>query len=186
VGIHFNADTWASTTNAQASSTGSATTQTLKVTTNRGWRYITLDSETAYSDVSFTVSLTDSGVTPPVEPPVEPPVTGDVVNACETESAFTYGGVESGKAVCTGNGHNSYYIYLDDSVSSIEVNTAHGTGDVELYTGTSWPSASNHSHKSVTAGTTVQSITVNNPPAGWYYIAVESTGSDVAVQVDVK
>jgi len=186
VGIHFNADTWASESNAQASSTGSATTQNLTVTTNRGWRYISLESSTSYSDVSFTVSLTDSGVTPPVEPPVEPPVTGDVVNACDTESAFTYGGIESGKAVCTGNGHNSYYIYIDDSASSIEVNTAHGTGDVELYTGSSWPNATNHAHKSTTAGTTKQSITVNNPPTGWYYIAVESTGSNVAVQVEVK
>jgi hypothetical protein len=186
VGIHFNADTWASATNAQASSTGSATTQNLKVTANRGWRYISLASSTSYADVSFIVSLTDNGVTPPVEPPVEPPVTGDVTNACATESAFTYGAIESGKAACTGNGHNSYYIYLDSSVNSIEVNTAHGTGEVELYTGDSWPSASSHTNKSTTAGTTVQSITVNNPPTGWFYIAVDSTGSDVAVQVDVK
>jgi hypothetical protein len=186
VGIHFNADTWASASNAQASSTGTATSQKLTVTANRGWRYISLASSTSYADVSLTVSLSDDGVTPPVEPPVEPPVTGDVVNACETESAFTYGGVESGKAVCTGNGHNSYYIYLDNSVTSIDVNTAHGTGNVELYTGSSWPSAANHTNKSTTAGTTAQSITVNNPPTGWFYIAVESTGNDVAVQVDVK
>ncbi|PKI13041.1 collagenase [Colwellia sp. 12G3] len=186
VGIHFNADTWASATNAQASSTGSATTQSLKVTANRGWRYISLVSSTSYSDVSFRVSLTGSDTIPPVEPPVELPVTGDVANACETNSAFTYGGIESGKAVCTGNGHNSYYIYLDDSVSSIEVNTAHGTGAVELYTDISWPTATSHSHKSTIAGTTVQSITVNNPAIGWFYIAVESTGSDVAIKVDVK
>jgi len=182
VGIHFNADTWASSTNAQASSTGSATTQSLKVTANRGWRYISLESTSAYSDVTFKVSLSGSVVTPPIEPPV----TGDIANACDTLAPFTYGGVESGKAVCTGNGHNSYYIYLDDSVTSIEVNTAHGTGDVELYTGSSWPSAASHTHKSIIAGTTAQSITVNNPPTGWFYIAVESTGSDVAVQVDVK
>ncbi|PKG85368.1 collagenase [Colwellia sp. 75C3] len=186
VAIHFNADTWASSTNAEVSSTGSATTQSLKVTANRGWRYISLASSTSYSDVSFKVSLTGSDTIPPVEPPVEPPVTGDVVNACETDSAFTYGGIESGKALCTGNGHNSYYIYLDGSVSSIEVNTAHGTGDVELYTGTSWPTAASHNNKSTTSGTTVQSITVNNPPTGWFYIAVESTGTDVSVQVDVK
>jgi hypothetical protein len=186
VGIHFNADTWASASNAQASSTGSATAQNLTVTANRGWRYISLASSTNYADVSFTVSLTDSGVTPPVEPPVEPPVTGEIANACATESAFTYGGLESGKAVCTGNGHNSYYIYIDDSANSIEVNTAHGTGDVELYTGSNWPSAASHTSKSTAVGTTIQSITVNNPPTGWFYIAVESTGSNVAVQVDVK
>jgi hypothetical protein len=186
VGIHFNADTWASASNAQASSTGSATTQNLVVTANKGWRYISLDSSTSYSDVSFTVSLTGSDVTPPVEPPVEPPVTGDIANTCATLAPFSYGAITSGTALCTANGHNSYYIYLDDSVNSVEVNTAHGTGDVELYTGTSWPSATSHSHKSTIAGTTVQSITVTNPAIGWFYVAVESIGSDVAIQVDIK
>jgi len=180
VGIYFNADTWATTANAQASSASTGTAQSLQVTANRGWRYITLDSSNNYADVTFNVSLTGL-VTPPT-----PPAPTEIANACAATASFTYGALESGKAVCTGSGHNSYYIYLDDSVSSIEVNTAHGTGDVELYSGTSWPSATNHSHKSTTVGTSSQSITVNNPPKGWYYIAVESAGSDVAVQVDVK
>ncbi len=182
IGIYFNADTWATTANAQSSSAIAGSTQTLTVTANRGWRYITLDSATDYSGVSFKVSLSGDTTTPPVEPPV----TGNVTDACDTLSPFTYGGLETGTAVCTGNGHNSYYIYLDNSVTSIEINTAHGTGEVELYTGSSWPSASSHTHKSTVSGTTVQSITVDNPPAGWFYIAVESTGNDVAVQVDVK
>ena len=181
VGIYFNADNWASTANAQASSAAVGTTQSLQVTANRGWRYITLESTSNYADVTFKVSLTGE-----VTPPVEPPVTGTITNACTTLAPFTYGALETAKAVCTGNGHNSYYIYLDDSVTSIEVNTAHGNGVVELYTGTSWPTAASHTHKSTNAGTTEQSITVNNPPTGWFYIAVESTGSDVAVQVDVK
>jgi hypothetical protein len=181
VGIYFNADNWATTANAQASSAAVGTTQSLQVTANRGWRYITLESTSNYADVTFKVSLTGE-----VTPPVEPPVTGTITNACTTLAPFTYGALETGAAVCSDNGHNSYYIYLDESVTSIEVNTAHGTGAVELYTGSSWPTAANHSHKSITAGTTVQSITVNNPATGWFYIAVESTGSDVALQVDVK
>ncbi|NQY49464.1 MAG: collagenase [Colwellia sp.] len=181
VGIYFNADNWATTANAQGSSAAVGTTQSLQVTANRGWRYITLESTSNYADVTFKVSLTGE-----VTPPVEPPVTGTIANACTTLAPFTYGALETGAAVCSGNGHNSYYIYLDDSVTSIEVNTAHGTGAVELYTGTSWPTAASHSHKSTNAGTTEQSITVNNPPTGWFYIAVESAGSDVAVQVDVK
>jgi predicted enzyme related to lactoylglutathione lyase len=68
----------------------------------------------------------------------------------------------------------------------MEVNTGHGNGEVELYAGTSWASATSYTHKSTDAGTTVQSLTVNNPPVGWYYIAVESTGNDVSVQVDLK
>ncbi|WP_083494308.1 collagenase [Colwellia sp. MT41] len=181
IGIYFNADNWATSTNAQASSAGVGTTQSLQVMANRGWRYITLDSTNNYADVTFKVSLTGE-----VTPPVEPPVTATITNACTTLAPFTYGALETGAAVCTGNGHNSYYIYLDDSVTSIAVNTAHGNGAVELYTGTSWPTAASHTHKSTIAGTTEQSITINNPPTGWFYIAVESTGSDVAVQVEVK
>jgi len=181
VGIYFNADSWATTDNYQVSSTMAGTVQSLQVSANRGWRYITLDSSNSYADVTFKVSLSGE-----VTPPVEPPVTGAIANACSTSSPFTYGAISSGAAVCTGNGHNSYYIYLDDSVTSIEVNTAHGNGAVELYTGTSWPTAASHTHKSTNEGTTEQNITVNNPPTGWFYIAVESSGSDVAVQVDVK
>ena len=180
VGIHFNADTWATTLNAQASSTGSATTQSLQVTANRGWRYITLDSDSNYADVTFTVSLSGT-VTPPT-----PPAPTEVANACLSKAANTYSAIESGNALCTGSGHNSYYVYINEGISSIEVNTAHGNGEVELYAGTSWASAASHTHKSTTAGTTQQSLTVNNPPVGWYYIAVETTGSDVAVQVDLK
>ena len=185
VGIYFNADTWATTSNAQAKSGSVGTVQSLQVTANRGWRYITLDSASNYDNVTFKVSLSGD-TTPPVEPPVEPPVTGDIDNACSTLQPFTYGALESGQAVCTGNGRNSYYVYIDSSVSSIEINTAHGTGEVELYANTSWASASNYTHKSTTAGTTLQNITVNNPATGWFYVAVESTGSDVAVQVDIK
>ncbi len=181
VGIYFNADNWATKDNYQSASTATGTVQSLQVTANRGWRYITLDSANSYADVTFKVSLSGD-----VTPPVEPPVTGTIANACTTSTPFTYGAIASGTALCTGNGHNSYYVYLDDSVTSIEVNTAHGNGTVALYTGTSWPTAASHTHKSTTAGTTEQKITVNNPPTGWFYIAVESTGSDVAVQVDVK
>ena len=183
VGIYFNANTWATTANAQASSTVSGTTQTLKVTANRGWRYITLDSASSYSDVSFSVSLSGDTVTPP---PIDPPVNGDLTNACESQSQFTYGALESGKAICSGNGHNSYYIYLNESVNTIDINTGHGTGEVSLYTGSSWPSSNSYTNKSTIAGTTVQSITVNNPPVGWFYIAVDTTGNNVSVQVDVK
>ncbi|MEW6993555.1 collagenase [Colwelliaceae bacterium MEBiC 14330] len=177
IDIYFNADRWATSLNAQASSTGTGTTQSLQVMANRGWRYISLDTSSSYAEVTFNVSLTGA---------VTPPTDSDVANACLTMSANTYGAIESGKALCTGIGRNSYYVYINEDISSIEVNTAHGTGEVELYAGTSWASATNHTHKSTNAGTTIQSLTVNNPPVGWYYIAVESTGDDVAVQVDLK
>ncbi|WP_182440061.1 collagenase [Colwellia sp. RSH04] len=185
VGIYFNADTWATSSNAQASTNATGVTHTLTVTANRGWRYITLNSESDYAEVTFKVSLTESGDVTDPEEPVEPPA-ADIANACATMSVNDYSAIESGKAMCTGNGRNSYYIYLNESVSSIDINTAHGTGEAELYVGSTWATAATHTHKSIIAGTTEQSITVNNPPSGWFYIGVQNSGSEVAVQVDVK
>ncbi len=181
LGIYFNANTWANASNAQFASGSVGTTQSLRVTANRGWRYITLESTSSFSDVTLKISEYGD-----IVPPVEPPVNGDIVNACSSLAPYDYGVIESGKAICTGNGSNSYYIYLDSSVSRVDVKTAHGNGQVELYTGTSWPSANNYGDKSVTSGTTQQSITVNTPNTGWFYISVINTGSDVALQVDIN
>ena len=55
VNIYFNADTWATASNAQASSANAGTSETLTVTANRGWRYFSLTSDTSYSGVTATV-----------------------------------------------------------------------------------------------------------------------------------
>jgi microbial collagenase len=55
VDIHFNADTWATPSNAQSSSDNAGNTESLTVVTNRGWRYITLASTSSYSGVSVVV-----------------------------------------------------------------------------------------------------------------------------------
>ncbi|AXT32896.1 collagenase [Pseudoalteromonas tunicata] len=185
VGIYFNADTWATQSNAQAQSGGSGTTKTLAVIANRGWRYISLDTSGQYQGVSLTVTegQADGGNN---GGGTEPPVDSAISNACASQSLFTYGAVESGKAICTGQGHNSYYIYFTGNESEVTIQTAHGAGEVKLYSDVNWANANQYQHKSTTAGTTVQSITVNNPSVGWYYITADTTGSNVALQVDVK
>ncbi|MDP4985086.1 MAG: collagenase, partial [Pseudoalteromonas tunicata] len=185
VGIYFNADTWATQSNAQAQSGGSGTTKTLAVIANRGWRYISLDTSGQYQGVSLTVTegQADGGNN---GGGTEPPVDSAISNACASQSLFTYGAVESGKAICTGQGHNSYYIYFTGNESEVTIQTAHGAGEVKLYSDVNWANANQYQFKSTNAGTTVQSITVNNPSVGWYYITADTTGSNVALQVDVK
>ena len=184
VGIYFNADTWATQSNAQAQSGNSGTAQTLAITANRGWRYISLETSGQYQGVSFTVTEqpADGGGNGGTEPPAD----AAIANACATQSAFTYGAVESGKAICTGQGHNSYYIYFTGNESNVTIQTAHGAGEVKLYSDITWASASQYQYKSTTAGTTVQSITVSNPSVGWYYISADTTAAGVALQVDVN
>lgn len=55
VGIYFNADTWASKANAQNKSGEAGTAQSLVVTANRGWRYITLNTNSTFKGVTFSV-----------------------------------------------------------------------------------------------------------------------------------
>ncbi|NRA60990.1 MAG: collagenase [Psychrobium sp.] len=176
VGIYFNANTWATIANAQAASGTVGTNQVLKVVANKGWRYITLDSGNTYSGVTFKASTAE-------EDNVSVPTENTLIDVCATQSALSYGALESGKALCTGKGTNNYYIYLDSNVASIEIKTAHGGGQVSLFAGSSWANASNYMHQSTNVGTTEQSITVNKPSAGWYFIGVESTGSNVALQI---
>lgn len=55
VNLYYNADTWALSDRYQAASTNAGNSESLTVTANRGWRYITLDSSTSYSGVTLSV-----------------------------------------------------------------------------------------------------------------------------------
>ncbi|MCW8999817.1 MAG: PKD domain-containing protein, partial [Kangiellaceae bacterium] len=58
VDIYYNADTWAGSDNYQYSSTLVGNEQTLAVTANKGYRYISLETDTEFADVNLVVSLT--------------------------------------------------------------------------------------------------------------------------------
>jgi len=180
--IYFNADTWASSTNAQAKAETSDNEERLHVVANRGWRYIAIDTASSYSGVSMKVSLTDSD-TNPVEP-TEPSVLADM---CTTESAQDYGSITGGTPICVKNGRSSFYINVPVGTQSLTAETGHGFGELELYVGESWPDASSNTGKSANPGT-IESVTVNQPKSGWYYVSVQSMPSsdDVTLQVTLK
>ena len=56
--IYYNAGTWATKTNATSASRNSGNNEVLQVTANRGYVYFTLDTDTTFEEVSFTVSST--------------------------------------------------------------------------------------------------------------------------------
>jgi len=183
VALHYNADNWASASNAQASSTNVGTTQNLHVVANRGWRYVQIVGSDDMSGVTFIIDTKKPSLGGDVI--VEPaPVT--IADACKAQGISSYSAIKSGVALCTGQGANNYYVYLDGDAKQVEINTAHGNGTVKLYAGYNWPSESSHDFKSAVAGTTSQKITIDNPKQGWLMIAVDNDNSGVAIQLDVK
>ncbi|MGS0693570.1 collagenase [Shewanella sp. 0m-4] len=184
--IYFSADTWASATSSQAKSEASGNNEQLHVVANRGWRYIAIDTNSSYSGVSMTVSLTDNSTETPVEP-VEPEVPTALENMCATSTAKDYGSISNGVPICVKDGRSSFYIYIPRDTQSLTAETGHGTGELELYVGESWPDADNNTGKSTNVGTQEQ-VVVQQPDYGWYYISVQSTPSseDVTLKVTLK
>ncbi|MCE9687602.1 M9 family metallopeptidase [Shewanella sp. AS16] len=167
--IYFNADNWASKDNAQASSVHQGNQESLQVTANRGWRYITVDTDTEFSGVSLTV--TQGG-------------TAGMVDACAGQSPVSSGQLVSGQAVCAADGIDYYSLWVPAGTSQLKIASDHGSGDVSLYGGSNWANAQSYEAASVTQGSTRESFSVANPSEGWYYITVQSEpqSSGVAVQ----
>jgi len=176
--LYYNAETWARDDSYQTSSVNPGTSESITVTANRGWRYITVDSGSEYSGVTMTVNLGDDTVTPPVENPA------GIEDACQSQAAQSAGRLTSGQAICSSHGTNYYSLWVDEGTTALVVNSDHGNGDISLYGGRSWPNASSYEQISNNANSTTESFTVNNPSSGWYYITVtgEVESRGVALQ----
>ncbi|MFT5704800.1 MAG: microbial collagenase [Shewanella sp.] len=184
--IYFNADTWASSVNAQAKSELSGNSESLHLVANRGWRYISVDTPTDYSGVTVKVSLTDPAATP-VEPPIDPELPSTLADMCATESPQDFGSIGNAAPICVKNGRASFYINVPVGTESLTAETGHGMGELELYTGESWPDATQNTGKSANPGT-IDKVVVQQPTSGWYYISVQSMPSseDVTLKVTLN
>ncbi|WP_394201398.1 collagenase [Shewanella waksmanii] len=179
--IYYNADTWADSGNAQASSVSAGNEESLQVVANRGWRYIAIDTETEYSGVTLSVSINGNGN------PTTPPVS-DVDNVCLSQGAQSGGRLTAGVAACSDSGTNYFSLWIDEGSTELTVSTGHGNGDISLYGGRSWPNATSYEQASVTANSTSESFTVSNPQSGWYYITTidEGNSNGVAIKASLK
>ncbi|MFJ5231690.1 M9 family metallopeptidase [Kitasatospora sp. NPDC088391] len=77
----------------------------------------------------------------------------------------------SNAAATTGN-YAYFYLYVPAGTAKLTIATAGGTGNADLYYKSGgWATTGSYTAKSATAGNT-ETITVNNPPAGWNYISL--------------
>ena len=188
VNIYFNQNTWADVNSYTAKSENVGNNELVSVTANRGWVYISLVAVSEYQGVSVTVSETaptdgnpDNGGGDPVTP------TPVVADACETENPYSYGGLNADDAICIADGNASYYFYIPNGATEVTVRSGNGSGDVNLYGDSrTWASASSYEVKSENSGN-AETLTINIPSTGWYYISAEgapsSTGASLVVSV---
>lgn len=188
VNVYFNQNTWADVNSYTSKSENVGNKELVSVTANRGWVYISLVAVSEYQGVSITVSETaptgsnpDNGGGDPVTPiPV-------VEDACATENPYSYGGLNADDAICIADGNASYYFYIPNGATEVTVKSGNGSGDVNLYGDSrTWASASSYEVKSENSGN-AETLTINNPASGWYYISAEgapsSTGASLVVSV---
>jgi microbial collagenase len=118
------------------------------------------------------------------------PTPSSLPDSCKYQGAYGYGIVNYGETVCVDsrNGKASYYFYVDDNVSRIDINTDHGDGNIQLfYNQNTWADSSHFSAKSINSGNR-QSLTITpSQTRNWQYVTVISDPSTqgVSLKLDI-
>ncbi|MCG8456637.1 MAG: PPC domain-containing protein [Holophagales bacterium] len=111
---------------------------------------------------------------------------GSIPDACEAGSApVSGGGLDAGQTVClVSSSQNRYfYFWIPSGTEHVTVQLDHGSGNADLRVKSGgWPSTSDYDAVSAGAGTN-ESITLDAPPSGWFYIAVEADPSHDGVSL---
>ncbi|PSU41357.1 peptidase M9 [Photobacterium frigidiphilum] len=110
-------------------------------------------------------------------------------DSCKYQGAYGYGIVNYGETLCVDsqNGKASYYFYVDDNVSRININTDYGNGNIKLfYNANTWADSSHYSEKSMNVGYQ-QSLTIIPSLTGnWQYVTVISEPSTQGVSLKLN
>ncbi len=121
--------------------------------------YVVVKAYNAFSGVNLTASYTESSA---------------IENACDTSAAVESGNIEIGTATCIAGSNNNRYVYtyVPEGTTQLTIRTQHGSGNMDLYVrDTTWASTTEYDHYSNAADNT-ESIVVNNPASGWYYVTL--------------
>ena len=118
--------------------------------------YIRLKAYQAFSEVNLLASYTEAST-----------------QAC-SGTPVDYGNLELNTSTCITDGSsiNYYYAYIPTGTNTLTVNLFGGDGNGDLYVNdATWATGNDYDQRSVN-GDNNESITINNPDSGWYYISV--------------
>ncbi|MFC3032116.1 collagenase [Pseudoalteromonas fenneropenaei] len=105
-------------------------------------------------------------------------------NACQTQGPVTSGRLTAGQATCLG-GQDPMWFSLENvsGQQSISIETAHGTGDLNLeYSNQGWPTASNVEASSNRSGNG-ECINLSGQNNYWGYLKVSGQASGATIKV---
>ncbi|MBQ4848287.1 PKD domain-containing protein [Pseudoalteromonas sp. MMG005] len=144
-------------------------TATLTVTDNQG----------AIASDAATVTITGS------------PTGGRIDNACATAGPTTGSSLTSGNTICLPNGSRDadiqyYFIYVPAGISTLTIETDHGTGDGDVYyKASTWATISNYDQRGFSDNNT-ELVSVNNPAQGYRFISVVGQRTGMAMKVTLE
>ncbi|WP_051303080.1 M9 family metallopeptidase [Psychromonas aquimarina] len=175
VDLFYSPSSWAQSTQYLLKSTEPGNTESITIhNPAAGWQYITAQSEPSSSGASLKINMSKDK-------------RGEIIpDTCKTNEPSVDGQIYNNQTICINNGKAYYYFYVDNDITRININSAHGDGNVDLfYSPSGWAQSSQYLLKSTGPGNT-ESITISNPAGGWQYITAESEASSSGASLKVE
>jgi microbial collagenase len=136
-----------------------------------GRYHVMLRGYSAFSGVSLTASFT-------------PPSTGSLPECTNSDTRVLGKNCQRSNVSATQGNYAYFYVNVPAGTSQLRISTSGGTGDANLYGSTAnWATTSSWTQRSTNAGNG-ETMTIANPPAGYYYVSLYAASgfSGVAVR----
>ena len=79
-----------------------------------------------------------------------------------------------------------FYLQIPAGTTQLRIRTSGGSGDANLYANApSWATSTNYQHRSINAGNG-ETLTIANPPAGYYYISLHAASAFSGVTISTE
>ncbi|MCY0938976.1 collagenase [Streptomyces sp. H34-S4] len=156
--LYYSPTTWATTGNNTARSTQTGNTETLTINNPpAGYVYISLYAVQNFAGVTVSSRF------------------GAPQAECTAADTRVLGAdcLRSNVSATAGN-YRYFYVNVPAGTTSLKISVSGGTGNADLYySPTTWATTSNNTARSTQTGNT-ETLTINNPPAGYVYISLHA------------
>ncbi|HVH36165.1 MAG TPA: PPC domain-containing protein, partial [Tahibacter sp.] len=79
-----------------------------------------------------------------------------------------------------------FYLQIPAGTSQLRIRTSGGSGNADLYaSASSWATSANYQQRSINAGND-ETLTIANPPAGYYYVSLLATTAFSGVSISAE
>lgn len=181
--LYVSASGWPTPNDYEQMSAHSGNDESVTITPSAsgGYYYIALYTTTPYADVAIHASASggNGGNTPP---------SGQLPECTGPDGTLDDGCRRSGQSVMQAGDADYLTLWVPQGTSRLHIETRGGTGDADLYVrGGNWPTTSHYDANSTQDGN-VESVDINQPGNGYYYILLQANTpfSDVSVSASMN